>query len=325
MRVRFARTLLDDSQAWRELDRIVDSFWQDRHIWVIDDPAEIEESGWIQTDSGRAGRQNRETLAKFSVLTLYPALPRRLHSILIVVTAEGTSEYELSPERARRCLEAPAYVLVENATSDGAFLLAMVSVFNRKELRDAFSNGWWRPEHLGGFGEVEKRIDDIRTRAEGPLRVFVLTDSDRLYPGHITNTVQKIEATCAARRVPYAVLRKRRIENYLPQSILHALKGRRRVYRAFAALTEDQRDHYDMKAGFRRSANGQAEIPEEQRELYRYVPRHTLDALCEGFGREVWRQFETDLVKISEGEMRSVCGRDPGEIERILDEIEAIL
>jgi len=202
MKVRFAADVLNEPGAWDILDYIVHLFDRQQHWWD-NEPEEIEESEWHQNDlDGRAGRRNINILTKHYTDTLYP---RRMHAITLVVTLQGSSEYELSPDDARRCLEAPAYVAVENEESDGAFLETMMHAFKREELLEAHTEGWWEFWHLGGIGEIAKRVEHLRARTIGLLRVFVLSDSDRLHPGQDdTNTIKKVKGYCEEHNIPLA-------------------------------------------------------------------------------------------------------------------------
>ncbi|MCP4107997.1 MAG: hypothetical protein GY749_21040 [Desulfobacteraceae bacterium] len=193
MKVRFEKSVMNDPTAWSVLDLIVQHFLDGRHAWDVDDLENIEQSQWIQTDiDGRAGKRNLEVLYKCYTDSVYPRHGSKMHSITITVTDHGKSDKELTPDDARSCLDMPAYIVVENSESDGAFIEAMIHALGRRELLDSHTEGWWDFEHLGGFGEIGKRIDQIIARTVGPLRIFVLADNDRLYPGQTTKTIQKI-------------------------------------------------------------------------------------------------------------------------------------
>ncbi|MEK8021459.1 MAG: hypothetical protein VSS75_031670, partial [Candidatus Parabeggiatoa sp.] len=328
--------VLNEPNAWDSLDQIVYHFITGRHLWDITDLAEIEKSNWIQEDiQGRSGKRNLETLQKYYTDSIYPRESREsnLHTITLIITQQvsGESNKTLTPDDAVYCLNKPAYVVVENQTSDGAFLDAMIHAFGRTELRDAQTEGWWEYLHLGGFGEIEKRVEDIRTHTlVGPLRVFVLTDSDRCYPGEVTKTIKKVTEYCdKVGDVPYAILQKRKIENYLPISALWSKavpKKWKNIYQAFLSLIPEQQAHYEMKKGFKKE-NDHAIIsgPDEHKKLFKHVPQHILDNLCGGFGDTAWAYFKSKRDMITEEAIRLTCTNDPNEIVRILDSIEGLL
>ncbi len=125
-------------------------------------------------------------------------------------------------------------MLVENVTSDGDFINFMIAAFKRAILRDAYTSGWLALAQMGGFGECEKLLVHLRKQSYGPARIFVIVDSDRLFPGHVTRTIEKVVESCQAVGVPFAVLQKRKIENYLPLSILQQIERVR--FRAYLTL-----------------------------------------------------------------------------------------
>jgi hypothetical protein len=334
MKVRFATDVLNEPNAWNSLDQIVYHFITGRHLWDINDPEEIENSSWIQEDiQGRSGKQNLETLQKCYTNSIYPCESREfsLHTITLIITQQisGESNKTLRPDDAISYLNKPAYVAVENQSSDGAFLDAMIHAFGRSELRDAQTEGWWQYHQMGGFGEIEKQVESIRTQTlVSPLRVFVLVDSDRCYPNHVTDTIKKVKGYCdKVGDVPYAILQKRKIENYLPISALfrqHIPKKLKNIYQAFLSLTPEQQAHYEMKKGFKK-VNNHAIIPDKQKELFEHVPQRILDNLCGGFGDNAWEYFKSKRDVITEDAIKLTCPNDPNEIVRILDSIERLL
>ena len=327
MKVRFGQDVLNRADAWKHLDDIIHFFEERRHLWDIDDIDAVHNSPWIQSNpTGRAEKRNLETAEKCFTDSFYPR-NSKLHTLCILVTMDGDSNLKLSPEQARRCLETPAAVLVENAASDGAFLIAMIEAFDRMDLFESLEAGWWHIEQLGGFGEVGKRIDQISNQTIGPLRVFVLADSDRLFPGQVTDTVRKVTKECEERGVAYLILHKRKIENYIPVEALETLKGEKYSGKilAYAALNAEQRSHYDLKKGFKKSGAMPVEIKTEQCDLYADCTEEQLEHLAGGFGDNVWTHFRDSLSEITAKAVTKICGGNASEIEILLDNIESII
>lgn len=330
MRVNFAAEVLSDPDSWRILDHLVDYFVEQRHLWDIEDPQAIENSPWIQSDlTGRAGKANLEILQKYYTNTIYP-LPTQMHSLRIQVTLTSHSPDKLTPKEAKCCLGAPTYVVVENADSDGAFLEAMIYAWQRedsrrKKLLDAQTDGWWKIESRGGTGEITKCIAQIRAETVGPLRVFVLCDSDRLYPGYLKKAIWTIENYCQHQKVHYAILQKREIENYLPLNLLQQVPRKyKKVYQAFLKLTQEQKDFYDMKFGFKKQGNFTI-IPPEQQKLFAKLPPRILADLRGGFGEKIGQYFQTKREHITAAAIKEICASNPQEIDNILDQIESLL
>jgi len=222
MKVVFESDVLEVERAWNHLDLIISTIAEGQHEWLIEDADVIENSPWITADAGgRAGRRNLEVLAKSYTSQAYPRTTK-LHQKRVSVTLapKQGDRQQLTPEHAWIALKAPAFVVVENAESDGGFIIAMMMAWKRADLLDAIQHGWLEFAHLGGVGEVAKVLRRLLRKTVGPIRVHVLSDSDQRYPGELTNTIRKVSASCTSEGVPYTVLRKRSIENYLPVELL---------------------------------------------------------------------------------------------------------
>ena len=134
---------------------------------------------------------------------------------------------------------------MENEESDGAFLNAVLNAYGRVDIWFAIEKRWIELDHAGGYGEIEKRIERYNARNLGPPRLLVLADSDRLFPGHQSQTFTKVHEVCTRLSVPYVILAKRTIENYLPVGALQR-SSHRACYQAFLKLDAIQRNHYNM-------------------------------------------------------------------------------
>jgi hypothetical protein len=220
-----------------------------------------------------------------------------------------------------RALQTPAYVLVENRESDGAFLLTMIKAFDRDDLLLAIHQGWLDVRQLGGFGEVGKAVEQLRSLTVGPLRIIVIADSDQSYPGDHTPTIEKVQSSCDPGGIPYVILKKRKIENYIPIDYLPRSSTRK----ALLHLSEQQRDHYEMKRGFARDQYGRAVIPDQQTELFKDVRSAVLAGLSGGFGKRISEVFIARQDEITADAIRLMCTGDPDEIPRLLDRIESLL
>lgn len=319
MRVSLHKSVLEEPSCWHDLDQIVHLFDELKHAWQIDDFDEVEQSPWVQSDiNGRAGQRVLSLLTKSFTAAAWPTKSR-----LIEVTLHASSSSQLSPRVACQCLRLPSKVLVENVSSDGEFLHFMIAAFDRKLLREAYAAGWLEWDQMGGFGECEKLLTERLAQTIGPPRLFLIADSDRLYAGHVTQTMEKVIESCTNLGIPYAILTKRKIENYLPLGVLEQLNRDR--YKAYLNLTQEQKDYYEMKKGFEAAPNGNAIIPDEQSALYQHVPPKVKKELCGGFGKRVAQQFHDHKGKFHQQDVSVICGTDSGEIDRILDQIESIL
>lgn len=330
MKVRIALDAIEAPHVYRDLDRILDALFAGRHRWDERNPAAVEQSAWARGDGGRAGRRVLDAVEKLLGAQLYEGRDAqqatRMHSLTLMVTLAAAPPLALLPADAVKALETPAYVVVENGESDRAFLEAMLRAFGRSALKDALDNQLWELISAGGGGEIPKRVRERMAKlGPGPRRVLILSDSDRLTPGELTKTIEKIMACASEHGVTVVILSKREIENYLPYEALWEKSSRRKRCAAFLRLAQMQRDHYDMKKGFRADKKTRkADIPPAQQLLFEGVrPRRVLDDLIGGFGDNVWECFQS--VKIDERAIRALCSDDEEEIPRLLDAIEGLL
>ena len=162
--------------------------------------------------------------------------------------------------------------------------------------------------------------------------------------------VQALRTSCAEHKVPVVVLRKREIENYLPINTLVGFRDRggyRRVYEAFVKLSQNQRDFFDMKKGFRGKKGdppGKSVVQTEQQPLFSVdaLPAGiVIDDMSSGFGEDVWRLFLVDAKAlpgisfvdrvneaITRAAIESLYSDSPSdvvEIDSMLDQIERML
>lgn len=247
-----------------------------------------------------------------------------IHGVSLEIDVTSSPPSPLVPDEALEYLTQPVAVIVENERSDGAFLAATIQALGRFDIWFAFERHWIVLDHAGGYGEIEKRIERYFLRTKGPRRVMVLADSDRMCPGHESRTEAHVRDVCTRHGVPFAVLNKRTIENYLPVGALQR-SPRRDCYQAFLKLRTEQRDHYNMKKGFARDARGNCEIPAEQQNLFEHVPATVLANLIGGFGGDAWKFFCDATDVITADTLRLTCPTHPNELSGLFDQIEGLL
>jgi len=338
MKVRISVELLADERNFEALDDIACCFQTGRHVWDIS-AAEIdafENSAWLTSEvESRAGRRNRAVFEKSVKHAVEQGTaqidgggepPRRCQTRPVDITADA----DLSA--CLRELEQPARLFLEDRGSDGRFIGCLVRAYERSSLQDALeaSRAWVVLEHCGGAPGIKARVEEVLERSSmvnvSRERMMAMLDSDRFYPDHETDsmkTAKKIEG-CG---IFVHVLRKRETENYLPVERLGELDSQYDATRAaFARLTEQQRDHFDMKTGFELSRD-KVRIPANQRDIYASVTEQDKSALVGGFGPSCGRIFgsvirreELDEVCSSQDEPTAEC-----EMLELVLAIEALL
>lgn len=161
----------------------------------------------------------------------------------------------LTPGDALDLLQRPYRVLLENARSDGNFLLAMATDPERRFLLLRLDREWLEFESCGGISALAARVRELNGHRQRSLRCSALFDSDAHAPGQPSADSAKARKACGARRgIHHHQLGRRAAENYIPLGALEHWAGRqaehKKKVRAFARLTAEQQRHYRMKDHF---------------------------------------------------------------------------
>lgn len=234
-------------------------------------------------------------------------------AVTLVIDVEGATNWNASPpvatlREAREFLRKPFKILVENATADKNFLLALANEENRKSLDNLISSSWIEFDHAGGIGEMPNRLISWDEEQGRSLKGFAFFDSDALLPGELSNQALIMVTECNRRNLPFHVLERRMIENYLPKKAIEMwvcskeMPGpntgdRRKRQVAFVKLNDAQRSHYNLKNGF----NG--DTPRIQREnrksnvdaLFSNVTAIERERLNNGLNRDIAKLFTIKL------------------------------
>ena len=185
-----------------------------------------------------------------------------------------------------RILTSKAYVILENKISDLRFILLVLKVVNAKALIDSFES-FWEVESNGGCGEIPKLVDSICSRSEFLKRVMVVHDSDKYFAADNLSTIQvNIVNKCSAKGVECITLKKREIENYIPDSYLIEKQiDCKDTQSLWASLSSVQKDFYDFKDGFKNKAANDTVYGG----LYHNLKQEDIKLLNDGFGSKISR------------------------------------
>ena len=270
MIVQVERTVLNDDRWHPLLDVVVAVLSQagSRHAFDTRQYEQLLRSPWLSNATG-----------------VRATTPEFLRSSAKAVSREGTSDavtiriddagpiygeslaggvIRIHPFGALTILLQPLHVVVEDESSDGAFLLWMARILGRDAIRRAYSAGRLVFRHAGGKTQMVKSARSLSygvwARPAQPilsmkLRIIAILDSDARFPGDQPNVeiAREVEPYVAFVRI----LNARAIENYVPYPY-----ARRRLQKdnlagaadSFFKLTESQRDHFPLKRGFRDAA-----------------------------------------------------------------------
>jgi hypothetical protein len=164
---------------------------------------------------------------------------------------------KFSLEEAILYLKQPLDILVENNLTDPHLLRAIFRCYDRREnlLDECERNNDLRYENGGGCTNMGNWLKaalqrwNYRTKF---LRLFVVIDSDKRYPGDSSNHTW-LTKQLDQYGVPYHVWNKRSMENYLPvQAYPTSSAGMGKWVRAYESLTPEQRDYYCVAEGFKK-------------------------------------------------------------------------
>lgn len=329
MRVCISAEVYQESTYFRLLDQLLFLFEQEQHEWIIHNPDEVMESLWMENETGsRLGTTVFELLQAIIERSAFmsPTLPST--TLVHISTQKTTTVNCLPPTLALSFLQKPLTVIVENRFSDATFLKTLAKTYPYPKITKAIQKTWLVFDYAGGQGQIPKIIDDHQNKAFPP-RLFVLVDSDKHFPTD-EHKAQKVEACCLKYQVPYVILYKRAIENYLPDEVIINLPDDLQVIKtAYLSLTADQKDFYDLKKGF----GGKGKIPNTQTDLFHNLPikSNTFKALRNGFKskgfnvNELYQGFTSNVVTKTNLQQRCKHQPNPNELTTLLDKIVSLL
>ena len=317
MNIQIAPRVLTDPRWHPLLDAVVSILQQSgiRHGFEVSQIAALIKSPWLAHAIG-----TRATTAEF-IRSSAKAVSRDGQSDAVTILLDDLASLSgvnlqgnvvsIHPFGALTILMQPLHLIVEDESSDGAFLLWIARLLGRDAVRRSYRAGRLSFRHAGGKGQIVKSAraltfgvwpregeqHNARGKTDEPilslqLRAIALLDSDADFLGHEPNK------QIAQDVVPYVasvhILRCRAIENYV--SLLYAQRhlGLIPSLRAYFRMSEPQRSHFPIKKGFRHADRQQAQDhatfladqsrAPQVRELFRSVDARDWDQFADGFG-----------------------------------------
>lgn len=133
----------------------------------------------------------------------------------------------LGEDAERILLNRPLRLKIEDERSDWHFLRRVVPATWRKTWNRAVKRLWIEPEHGGGQGSMHKVIEDeLPNDPVRRLRTWAMFDSDATAAGQPASSAQHTCEVCERVGVPYHMLERREIENYIPERAMRAWSDR---------------------------------------------------------------------------------------------------
>lgn len=183
-----------------------------------------------------------------------------LNTAIVSISDNDLDAFTL--KEAIKYLEQPFQLIIENSLNDAPFFDSLIKHFpeNAAKLKQHKEERWFQYDMGGGSSvrhSIEAKIKSFegsvyRKNAHEYLRCFVLIDSDREYPEKLldTKTVNLIQFL-EERNIPYHILEKREMENYLPQEAYTEITSKNVMIDALLSLSPLQMDHFDIEDGFK--------------------------------------------------------------------------
>jgi hypothetical protein len=343
MMIQVEGRVLNNPKWYPVLDVIVDLMADknNRHSFDVREIHEIESSQWVSDHNGT--RKGVPEFLRSSARTV--GLDGGSNAVILRIDDNATHPGEedapgairIHPYGALRILIQPLHVIVEDESSDGAFVLWMARALGRDAISGAYASGRLVFRHAGGKGQMEKSARALtfgvwprpnRPILQMRLRVAALLDSDSCFPGDFPNKlyVDRVEPEVAFLHV----LAGRTIENYVPLKYAsRRLKadGLAGAAQCFERLTSDQRQFFPIKRGFK---DGQglsqshaaflADVERDAREKdhFRNVVVNDWRILAEGFGTRFADVYQETDYRCNRSEQGLLSSQQKSELDAFL-------
>lgn len=175
----------------------------------------------------------------------------------LVVSEKDKNCFNL--DEAIRYLSEPLKIIVENSNNDAHFVNAIMKCFDGEKFIKDRKNGWIKFENAGGTtniinacGELLKMFRSLPKPNKLYLRAFAIIDCDRIHPTMpLSIEKEKVINFLNENDIPYHVLEKREMENYLPDEVIDTIVDSREFVEAYLRLSPIQKDFFDLEKGFK--------------------------------------------------------------------------
>jgi hypothetical protein len=175
----------------------------------------------------------------------------------------------------------------------------------------------------GGIDTIPSELNRITQ----PTRVICVVDSDKKFPGHMNPQIKNIKAICELKDFHCYVLKKRMIENYIPEKLLKKWLADHNLseQHPYFSMKPDQKECFHLKNGLSKRDLKTYEVKKLYEDLNRsLMSAEQLDSLADHekviplVGKEIASSFQ---------EICSVCSltdidNDQEEIGQIVELID---
>nr|WP_294788439.1 hypothetical protein [uncultured Flavobacterium sp.] len=226
----------------------------DKHKLLMRDDEDIEalmESKWY------------DRLDPFYKETIYKAIVWSMNNSSkepkCIISSINNDFFNL--KEAIKFLEQPFVIVIENRKYDAPFFNSLLKHFPKQSKTiSKFKDEKWLKYGMGGGTSVSQDIDaeldtfdnEVFTKMKYKyLRYFVIIDSDRRYPEmDLGSDKKELIKKLDENKIPYHILEKREIENYLPDEAFEEITDNEDFINEYLKLSPLQRDYFDLELGF---------------------------------------------------------------------------
>jgi len=198
----------------------------------------------------------------------------------------------------------PLLIILENSNNDGYFIDALIREFKNKAKKiERFKNERWIKYGMGGGSEnilhyILGELKEFNGNNKF-LKCFVLIDSDLEYPQVNNKKRKKLIDFFKKHNIPYHILEKREIENYLPVDIFENLDLTNNFIKSYKKLSSIQKDYIDIQNGFQENKKGIEKKKPEVYNFYSDLSEKDFEDLRHGI-KNLFENFKNDYPKLFE-------------------------
>ncbi|MBF0611783.1 MAG: hypothetical protein G8345_12645 [Magnetococcales bacterium] len=225
---------------------------------------------------------------------------------LSICIHDGSTDWSLIPpavsrHEAKKWMDIPVTVCLEDNISDRDFLLAMATHEYRKTLKELWENKLLEFIHCGGISGIpNKCIFDWPEAMK--KKIFAIFDHDGLHPDFPSAQSNKAENHCKNNNISYHRLKRRSIENYLPLPTLRdyaTSHGNGHIYDSFDHIVKDEvYFFYNIPHGFIGDQN-RIRQGESSHGLFDDLSPQDRENLSKGFGDAIKKRFSSPIEEQS--------------------------
>ncbi len=199
-------------------------------------------------------------------------------------------------EEAIRFFVQPVSIILENSLNDAYFIKALVCFFDDTgEAKRHLENNWIQFENAGGCDNIINFIEgkshsfnNLPKNNHQYLRILNIMDSDKKFPddkirvNKLKTLRYLVNNNCSSH-----ILRKRSMENYLPDEMLDSIpryntnKDLINIYKMFS--NPFQKDFFSISKGFTNKKNKEGTLKQTRADLEAGVKEFYLDVLENDF------------------------------------------